>query len=252
MYQSLEAEWHDLFWEAEGPAAELPLMEFFLKKHPGKALEIGCGSGRLLLPLLAKGYELEGLDNAPEMIDRCEKAARAAGLSPTLHCADLFTLPLDSGYQALALPAFTLQLLPDPIAAMLRMQELLTEGGGLYFSVFYPWLELEGELPEGEFYPDHSLPLPDGKEAAIVTRHELDRAAQILTRTHRYELRAGAGVERSYESRQVIRYATEEDWENLLHAAGFAVEERWEDFSQEENAGEESAGVTTYLARKAT
>ena len=126
MYQSLEAELHDVFWDAEGPAAELPLLKKFLRRHPGKALEVGCGSGRLLLPLLKEGFQIEGLDNAPEMIALCETAAKDQGLSPSLHTCDLFALPPGTLYQAITIPAFTLQLLPNPIAAVMQLRDLLT------------------------------------------------------------------------------------------------------------------------------
>ncbi|MFC0016483.1 class I SAM-dependent methyltransferase [Roseibacillus persicicus] len=250
VYQSLEAELHDVFWEAEGPAAELPLLRNFLKRHPGKALEIGSGSGRLLLPLLAEGFKLEGLDNSTEMIELCQASAAAKGLEPHLFCCDLFALPAGSRYQAITLPAFTLQLLPDPIAAVARINELLEVGGGIYFSVFYPWAEVFDELPENEFYPDHSLTLPDGKTASITTKHSIDKDAQILTRVHRYEISSSDGVEREHESTQVIRYCEEPDWEHLLDATGFKVTEVFWDFLPDQDEEEETAGVTTFFAVK--
>ena len=256
MYQSLEAELHDLFWDSEGPAAELPLLKKFLARHPGQALELGCGSGRLLLPLLEEGFEIEGLDNAPTMIALCKAAAARRKLAPVLHCGELAQLPAKKRYQAVAIPAFTLQLLPDPIAAVKQIWELLAEGGGLYFSVFYPWAELEGDLPEGEFYPDHSLTLPDGKKASIATSHRLDREQQILTRTHRYQISQNEQVEREHESTQTIRYCEEADWIHLLDAMGFQLTTTFRDFlpeiteSSEGKEGDESAGVTTFLAFK--
>ena len=54
-YLSLEAELHDAFWEAEDDASEVRLMADFLKKFPGRALEIGAGSGRLMFPLVQMG-----------------------------------------------------------------------------------------------------------------------------------------------------------------------------------------------------
>ncbi len=250
MYQSLEAELHDAFWEAEGPPAELPLLRDFLKHHPGLTLELGCGSGRLLLPLFKEGFQIEGLDNAPEMIRLCEKAAKNLTPPPKLHCCDLFALPRDHFYQAIAIPAFTLQLLPDPIASIQRVADLLSPEGGLYFSVFYPYAELENELPENEFYPDHNLTLPDGRTAQLTTKHSIDRTTQILTRIHRYEILQHKVSEKIHESTQIIRYCTEDDWKNLLDATGFQIKEIIHDFDREENDPEETAGVITFLAMK--
>ena len=250
MYQSLEAELHDLFWEAEGPSAELPLLRQFLKRHSGVSLELGCGSGRLLLPLLKEGFELDGIDNAPAMIALCRESAREKGLTPELHCCDLFALPPNKTYQAVTIPAFTLQLLPDPIAAVRRLGEILPANGGLYFSVFYPWAELEKELPENEFYPDHEIILPDGTTARIETKHSLDRQQQILTRVHRYSILKDKTVLKEHQSTQTIRYCSDEDWQHLLEATGFKVQRVIYDFDPQESDSEETSGVSTFIARK--
>ena len=66
-YEGFEASWHDLFWEAEKAPSELPLMEKFLEARKGKCLYIGSGSGRLLGPLVAAGYDVLGLECSSEM-----------------------------------------------------------------------------------------------------------------------------------------------------------------------------------------
>ena len=54
-YTSLEALLHDAFWADEGEPVELAMLDELLRGQPGLSLEIGCGSGRLLLPLLVVG-----------------------------------------------------------------------------------------------------------------------------------------------------------------------------------------------------
>ena len=80
MYQSLEAKLHDAFWDAEEGPSELELLEAFHRDHPGRALELGCGSGRLLLPLLDSGLDIEGIDLSPDMLDLCREKAAAQNL----------------------------------------------------------------------------------------------------------------------------------------------------------------------------
>ena len=87
MYANLEARLHDVFWAAGGAPAELSLLENFLETHAGTALELGCGSGRLMLPLLEKGFFIEGLDNSGDMLKLC--ADSCADHSPVLHHADM-------------------------------------------------------------------------------------------------------------------------------------------------------------------
>ncbi|MDP0490481.1 MAG: class I SAM-dependent methyltransferase [Verrucomicrobiota bacterium JB023] len=247
MYTSLEAELHDLFWDAEGPPAELPLIRDFLGQHPGRSLEFGCGSGRLLLPLLKEGFDIEGLDNAPEMLSLCRRHAAKQFLNPTLHGAEVEEFQPSQPYQAIAVPAFTLQLLPDPPAALTHLRQWLSDGGGLYLTVFEPLAELEGDLPENESYLDHQLTLPDGTDASIHTRHELDRANRILTRHHHYELKRDGESLRAHDSTQVMHYFEEGELESALVLAGFELKRYLIDFGMNEEE-DETAGITTYHA----
>ena len=233
-YTGLAATLHDTFWNAEGDPAELSLLDSFLTRHPGPALEIGCGSGRLLLPLLAKGHALEGLDSSPEMLDLCRAAAADLGLAPVLHLADMATFAAPHRSRALAVPTFTLQLATDPAAVLTHFANLLEPAGALYLTVFQPLAELTGELPSGRWYPDHATTLADGTRASVTTRHTLDRQRRIVRREHRHELRSPGGeLLARHESRQAVRWFAAAELESLLARAGFAVAQRIADFDAE-------------------
>lgn len=250
MYQSLEAELHDAFWDSEGPAAELPLLRDFLKNHPGKSLEIGCGSGRLLYPLLRDGFQMEGLDNAPAMITLAKDAAAKEGLMPTLHEGELADHKPSFRYHALALPAFTLQLFENPAEALKDCHRLLSNGGGLYLTVFYPLAEDYGDLPEGERYHDHEITLPDGCRATIETEHHIDRDGLVLTRHHYYEVSRNHGESEHYQSTQELRYCLEDEWRQLLAESGFELLKTIHDFESEDAPEDEGAGICTFFCRK--
>jgi len=48
------------------------------------ALDLGCGTGRILLPLLAAGLDVDGTDVSADMIAEARRAAEAGGYNPTL------------------------------------------------------------------------------------------------------------------------------------------------------------------------
>jgi len=249
-YSSLEALLHDAFWAEEGEPAELRLLDETLCEYPGLSLEIGCGSGRLLLPLLQKGHEVEGLELSPEMLELCRKTAEGQSLSPVLYEGDMMSFDPGKKYRSLLVPAFTLQLAPDPAAALSYFHELLEPGGVIYLSVFLPMAELNRELPEGEWYDDHGTKLPDGRSASLQTRHRLDRKARILTREHRYLLHAADGsLEAQHESQQTIRWFTARQLRGMLARAGFEPVHAIADFEPELPV-EEDAQIITVVARK--
>ena len=248
-YLSLEAELHDAFWESEDDGSEPRLMAAFLKKHPGPALEIGAGSGRLLFPLLERGFEVEGLELSPDMRKLGERRAEQTGQRATIHPGDMTDWKPPRRYAALLVPAFTLQLAEDPAAALAHWRDWLEPGGGLYLTVFTPLAELNGDLPENAWYPDHQAVLADGRTGFLETRHRLDRGRGILQREHRYRIGDEGTV---YKSRQTIRWLEHPQMLELLESAGFRVIRSFPEFDpglEPDDPGlQEASGIMTYEA----
>ena len=66
IYDAVYADRDDAaFWQAMAAAA-----------GGGPILELGCGTGRVLLPLARAGYEITGLDLSAQMLERCRAKAR--------------------------------------------------------------------------------------------------------------------------------------------------------------------------------
>ena len=248
-YTSLEAELHDVFWSSE-ESPEFEWLDSLLKNHPGLALEIGCGSGRLLLPLIKSGHTIEGLESSHEMLEMCRSSAALESLSPVLHLGDMTTFTSENPYHCVLVPAFTFQLSEEPMATLKNFKKLLIPGGLLYLTVFIPFAEIDGELPENEWYPDHDLDLPDGRHASIQTRHQIDRKNRILKREHHYRLTAGNNA-REHHSEQSIRWFTAHQLAKLIAEAGFIVETAVADFDDQQPV-DEASQIITLVARKKT
>ena len=65
------------------------------------ALDVGCGSGRLLVPWVADGLDVDGVDASADMIDACRVAARAAGGEPALYVQPTHQLTLRRRYRTI-------------------------------------------------------------------------------------------------------------------------------------------------------
>jgi SAM-dependent methyltransferase len=73
---------------------EVAALERLLKLQPGAPiLDICCGAGRHLLPLLRRGYDLTGLDWSPWLLGRAREAAGRLRLTPRLVRGDARRLP---------------------------------------------------------------------------------------------------------------------------------------------------------------
>lgn len=249
-YLSLEAKLHDPFWANEGKAAELPLLCNFLKDHPGRSLEIGSGSGRLLFPLLREKFEIEGLELSPDMLALARDTAEREGLKPLLHEGnqDDFTLP--GLYSAIAIPAFTLQLSEDPQGVLGRCHEHLEPGGGLYITTFLPWVEIVGEMEEGEWEDDNAHSFEDGSVGICRTRMTINRIGQRLHREHHYRLfDSDDRLLEEHTSEQDLHWFWEKEMRLMLEKVGFSVDRVIHDFDptvQDETAPH----VMTFLSTK--
>src|SRR5687767_1103195 len=59
------------------------------REASGPVLDIACGTGRILLPCLQAGVDIEGLDLFEPMLKTLRAKGAAWGLSPRLHQADM-------------------------------------------------------------------------------------------------------------------------------------------------------------------
>jgi SAM-dependent methyltransferase len=70
-------------------------------EHGQPALDAGCGAGRLLVPWLQAGYDVDGADVSADMIERCRARARREGLEPTLLVQPLHRLDPPRRYRTI-------------------------------------------------------------------------------------------------------------------------------------------------------
>jgi SAM-dependent methyltransferase len=254
MYNELEARLHDLFWAAEGQSEELPLLENFLRQYPETSLELGCGSGRLLLPLMAEGYLIEGLDNSEEMLKLCREHAGELNplLDPVLHHASIEDFQVGALYGSIIIPAFTLQLVyrEKISASLLNIHQHLHPGGGLYLTLFIPWAEITGDLEEDSWFLDQEAAMPDGNLARCHTSYEIKRLSQQLSRDHRYEIvsQEKGIIETSTSTPQLYRYWRREI-EMLRHHLVFSVQEIIGDFTANAPCDDNSQIMTVIATR---
>jgi SAM-dependent methyltransferase len=79
-----------------------PEIEYFaglVREHGQPALDVGCGTGRVLLPLLAAGLDVDGADVSRDMLALCRERAAREGLVPSLHEQPMHELRLQRTYR---------------------------------------------------------------------------------------------------------------------------------------------------------
>jgi SAM-dependent methyltransferase len=128
-HHGLIAEWWAHF-NTDGPEIE----EYGRVVAEGQpALDAGCGAGRLLVPWLRSGYDVDGCDVSEDMLDRCRERARGEGFEPTLWAAPLHELRAPRRYRTIVCcGTFGLGSTREQDDAALRLlREALEPGGTL-------------------------------------------------------------------------------------------------------------------------
>ncbi|OME89807.1 MULTISPECIES: class I SAM-dependent methyltransferase [Paenibacillus] len=112
-----------------------------LKEVKGKVLEVGCGSGRVLIPLLQAGIDMEGVDNSAAMLDSCRRRVEELGLATKLYEDEMHNFALTDSYEAIIIPAGSFQLVEgreQAVAALHHFYSHLKPGGRLIMDLFIP------------------------------------------------------------------------------------------------------------------
>ena len=67
-------------WEHDDYDADIPLYLDFARRTGGPILEVACGTGRLMVPLLEQGQRVVGIDSSGPMLERARQVIGRAGL----------------------------------------------------------------------------------------------------------------------------------------------------------------------------
>jgi SAM-dependent methyltransferase len=104
-------------------------------------LELGCGTGRVTIPIAREGIDVVGLDNAPAMLDVARRKAAADGLDVTWVEADMRDFDLGRRFGLVIIPYRSfLHLLTDEDqrSCLAAVHRHLLPGGRLALNFFAP------------------------------------------------------------------------------------------------------------------
>ena len=204
-----------------------------VERGRGPALDVGCGTGRLLLDYLAAGLDVDGVDNSPEMLSLCREKAQAAGLDVAgrLHLGAMQSLALPRRYATIFVPSTSFLLLPDLAdakAALAAFRAHLVRGGqlALSFRTTPMWDGPGPPPPDGgwsEWMVDAKATRPDGARVRRWWRARFHAAEQLVDEVFRYEVIEDGAVTRSEEQGHVptLRWYSLDQALALVAEAGF-------------------------------
>lgn len=201
-------------------------------------LDIGCGTGRLLLDYFAEGIDVDGVDSSAEMLDICRAKAKRQGLrSPALYQQQVEHLNLPRSYRTILGASSVLQLITEPAAAARALRRILShlEPGGAFVTSFaFEWRPGDPLDTGWELLFEKPRPA-DGATVRAWTREWREPADQEWHTEQRFEVEIDGTVIQTEHHRRSPegRWYTQAQASELFGAAGCAGIRLFQGFTHE-------------------
>lgn len=199
----------------------------------GRVLELGVGTGRIALPLAARGVPVHGIDLSQAMVARLRAKPGADAVSVTI--GDFATTRVDGTFSLAYLVFNTITNLTTQDAQVACFQNVashLEPGGCFVIEVGVPPLR---RLPPGQ----NVLPWSEGPAEWVCYTYDF---ATQASQGHYIELDDGRGTYRMIP----FRYVWPAELDLMARIAGMRLRDRWAGWAREPFTGESRGHVSVW------
>jgi SAM-dependent methyltransferase len=218
-YERVLAQSYDAVYRvARDPSGDVDFYVEQARRFGGPVLELGCGTGRILLPTAKTGVECVGLDASPEMLAVLASKSPSENVKVVEGRVEDFELG-EGRFQLITAPFRVMQHMLDvetQLAMLNNVRRHLAPGGVFVFDVFDPKLDQMAILEQPEV-PGVAFEY-DGHEMRRYESVARDLRTQVMT--VRFRL-AGGPESLQGTSELKMRWYYRYELEHLLARAGF-------------------------------
>ena len=225
----------------------------YADKLEGKVLELGCGTGRITIPIAKAGHQIWGLDISEPMLDvlwekaKCENEITNANLNISI--GDMRNFELNQKFKLIFIPFRTFQSLitdQEQKYCLKCCHDHLTDDGIFIVNVFKPWglIDRSWVQPEQTDYET----IEDGikiKRTHICKRVDLKN--QVIYPTLIYYVTDKNGKTEKYYEHLAMKYYYVDQLRELLQKSGFEV---INEFGYYDKCSIEKGGEIIFVCKK--
>jgi SAM-dependent methyltransferase len=190
-------------------------------------LELGCGTGRLLAPLAAAGYQITGLDRSPAMLERARATIASKDLEGRVQLAEGEMTAADRapgapfGLVIIALNGLLhLASQREQRTVLKAAHRALDPRGMLVIDVLNPVPELLASF-DGRVNHEGSWLLPAGRRVDRFASRTHSPMTQRISTELSYDIVESGSTLRRVHTSFPMRYVTPSELELLLELSGF-------------------------------
>lgn len=192
----------------------------FYKQFIGKdsALEIGSGTGRVLIPMLQDGMKIEAIEPNIDMTTLCIKKAKTLNLEPVIYKQNLQDLNLNKKYKTIFMPLYAFQHILNENEALIALQKVyehLQDDGQVLISIFIP------DLSDVDEWTQTANAIDKDEEIILYEKTRFDQTNQIEHKELKFEVLKNSELQKTYHSSIQFKLYKLEELKNLLNKVGF-------------------------------
>ncbi|GED10751.1 class I SAM-dependent methyltransferase [Cellulosimicrobium cellulans] len=201
----------------------------------GRVLELAIGTGRVAIPLAARGVEVEGLDTSQEMIDVLR--SKPGGENLTVHQGDIGRFALDRTYSMAFLilnTIYALQSQEEQISCFESTAAVVEPGGHFVVEAFMPD---PTRFRRNSWTQVHDI----GLEHVVIEADKHDPSTQQILEQH---IHIRDGKIELFPA--FLRYIWPSEMDLMARLAGFTLVERFGSWTREKFSARSGQYVSVY------
>lgn len=198
---------------------ELEFFLSFVQDKKMKVLEPMCGNGRMLIPFMEKGIDIEGFDISEEMLRVCKLKGRKLNLKPKVFYGKIEEFKGDKTYDLIMIPFGSFSLLSDEFVkdSLINMKTILKEGGKFLLTVMTNTGTVE-DIPD---WMETNRSYLDNNEIIEYKKVNYDQASRMLNINLNYQLVKDGRIVKSEIMDFPIRLYEPGEFKTILKTIGF-------------------------------
>ncbi|MDA0770257.1 MAG: class I SAM-dependent methyltransferase [Chloroflexi bacterium] len=204
----------------------------------GPVLELGCGTGRVTIPIANTGLPIVGLDFSKAMLDVAREKAKALGGldNMTLVHGGMADFSIDDKFGLVIIPFrgfLSLLSVEEEIKTLANIKKHLTPGGKLVFNIFLPDIHMMAQDSDVPYHFRDVVDPDTGTRYVLWNQTSYDNYSQVMNIRTTVEQTDGDAIVvrklyRDFQLRNIFRW----EMHHLLVSCGYQVDDLFGDFSR--------------------
>ena len=232
--------WGQLYDKVHALQEDVPFWISEAETATGPVLELGCGTGRVTIPVSQAGVTITGLDNSPVMLAQARSKAkklRPRMKTPHFIKGDMRDFDLGQQFNLVFIPFRSFQLLlsvEDQWRALACIKKHLEPGGRLIFNLFVPRAVRLEQKKSFDLSGNETTRLAEAPKIELEEKSQHDEYNQIIYVKNVLKEYGESGTEQKRsEVLYALRYTYQREAQNLLKNAGYRILETYGNFRRE-------------------